>query len=42
MGYLIGMNENTIIFLRLKTQNDDYLAVAGLVVANTSVLLFLY
>jgi hypothetical protein len=30
------MNENTIIFLRLKIQNDDYLAVVGTIIVDTS------
>ena len=30
------MNENTIIFLRLKIQNDDYLAVVGPIIVDTS------
>ena len=34
------MNENTIIFLTLKTMQDDYVAVAGLNVIDTSVIWF--
>ena len=37
---MIGMNENTIIFLTLKTMQDDYVVVAGFHVIDTLVIKF--